>query len=57
MQSAQKCELGVSALFLCIFIGGKRDEYFDGVVIFAEVQTIRSNYKMYRLSVKCKDEI
>lgn len=57
MQSAQKCELDVSALFLCIFIGGKRDEYFDGVVIFAEVQTIRSNYKMYRLPVKCKDKI
>lgn len=57
MQSAQKCELDVSALFLCIFIGGKRDEYFDGVVIFAEVQIIRSNYKLHRLSVKCKGEI
>ena len=56
MQSAQKCELGVSAC-LSAFLLGKRDEYFDGVVIFAEVQTIRSNYKMYRLSVKCKDEI
>ncbi len=53
MQSAQKCELGVSALFLCIFIG-KKDEYFDGVVIFAKIQTIRSNYKLHRLSMKCK---
>ena len=39
------------------FYREKRDEYFDGVVIFAEVQTIRSNYKMYRLPVKCKDKI
>ena len=36
------------------FIGKKRDGYFDGVVIFAKIKTIRSNYKLNRLSMKCK---
>lgn len=54
MQSAQKCELGVSAC-LSAFLLGKRDEYFDGVVIFAKIQIIGSNYKAHKMSAKCKN--
>ena len=55
MQSAQKCGLGVSASFSLHFYWEKRDGYFEEVAIFAEIQTIRSNCKLHRLPMKCKD--